>query len=146
MVKTSPSNAEGAGVQSLVGERRSHMLSGQKQQNIGQKQYCNKFNKDFKYGPHEKKIFKNSNKNPLPDIHQLIRCQSVSIHSKTQAGVTSHEHQGLHGTRILVGGRRAARGRRAAKGRSRATGRSRRTDRHVWFGPCQQRETLRVLQ
>ena len=38
----------------------------------------------------KKKIFKNSNKNPLPDIYQLIRCQSVFSNSKTQAGVTSH--------------------------------------------------------
>ena len=30
VVKTSPSNAGGAGVQSLVGEQRSHMLPGQK--------------------------------------------------------------------------------------------------------------------
>ena len=29
--------------------------SGPKNQNIKQKQYCNKFNKDFKNGPHEKK-------------------------------------------------------------------------------------------
>ena len=27
-------------------------------QKITQKQYCNKFNKDFKNGPHPKKIFK----------------------------------------------------------------------------------------
>ena len=31
-----------------------------KSQNIKWKQYCNKFNKDFKHGPHQKKkIFKN---------------------------------------------------------------------------------------
>ena len=42
-VKTSPSNAGGAG--------RSHMPHSQKNQNIKkQKQYCNKFNKNFKNG------------------------------------------------------------------------------------------------
>jgi len=31
------------------------MTWGQKKQNIKQKQYCNKYNKDFKNGPHPKK-------------------------------------------------------------------------------------------
>ena len=35
-------------VQSPVRELRSHMPHGQKLQNIKQKQYCNKFNKDIK--------------------------------------------------------------------------------------------------
>ena len=52
-VKTSPSNAGVAGG-SLVSKLRSHMPHGQKSQNIKQKQYCNKFNKDFKNGPHQK--------------------------------------------------------------------------------------------
>ena len=39
MVKTSPSNAGGA-VQSLVGELRSHVPSGQKNQNMKQRQFC----------------------------------------------------------------------------------------------------------
>ena len=38
---------KGVWVCSLVGEPRSHMLPGQKNQNIRQKQYCNKLNKDF---------------------------------------------------------------------------------------------------
>ena len=44
----------GAGVQvrSLVGEVRFHMPHGQKKQNLRQKQYCSKFNEDFKNGPH----------------------------------------------------------------------------------------------
>ena len=57
VVKTSPSNA-GVQLRSVVGELRSHMSWGQKNQNIKQKQYCNKFNKDFKNGPHQKKILK----------------------------------------------------------------------------------------
>ena len=42
-------------VRSLVREISSHMPRRQKNQNIKQKQYCNKFNKDFKNGPHQKK-------------------------------------------------------------------------------------------
>ena len=45
---------QGAWVQSLVREMRSHMPHGQKYKNIKQKQYCNKFNEDFKNGPHKK--------------------------------------------------------------------------------------------
>ena len=32
--------------------------SGPKKQNMKQKQYCNKFNKDFKNGPHQKIFLK----------------------------------------------------------------------------------------
>ena len=54
VVKTSPSNVGGAG--SIPGWGvRSHMPRGLKNQNIKRKQYCNKFNKDFKNGPHQKK-------------------------------------------------------------------------------------------
>ena len=34
--------------------------SGSKNEKIKQKQYCNKVNKDFKNGSHQKKIFKNN--------------------------------------------------------------------------------------
>ena len=54
MVKTSPSNAEGAGLIPVWGAKIPHALQP-KYQNIKQKQYCNKFNKDFKNGPHQKK-------------------------------------------------------------------------------------------
>ena len=50
-------------VQSLVKELRSHMPRGQK--NRKQKQYSNKFNKDFKNGPY-KKIFKRRDNARLP--------------------------------------------------------------------------------
>ena len=43
---------QGLGVQSLVGELRSHMSCGQKTKQK-QKQYCNKFNKDFKSDPYQ---------------------------------------------------------------------------------------------
>ena len=46
---------QGVQVWSLVRELRSHMPRSQKTENIKQKQYCNKFNKEFKNGPHQKK-------------------------------------------------------------------------------------------
>ena len=54
MVKTSLSNARGAGSIPGRGAKTPH-APGPKNQNIKQKQYCNKFNKDFKNGPHQKK-------------------------------------------------------------------------------------------
>ena len=54
VVKTSPSNAGGAGSIPSQGAKIPH-ASGPKNQNIKQKQYCNKFNKDFKNGPYQKK-------------------------------------------------------------------------------------------
>ena len=62
MVKTLPSNAAGAGsIPGRVGAKIPHD-SGPKNQNIKQKQYCNKFNKDFKNGPHFKKSLKKTQK------------------------------------------------------------------------------------
>ena len=48
---------QGVRVWFLVGELRPHMPHGQKNK-IKQKQYGNKFNKDFKNVPHQKQIFK----------------------------------------------------------------------------------------
>ena len=46
-------------VQPLVRELRSAMPHSQKKkQNIKWKQYCDKFNKNFKDGPHQKNILK----------------------------------------------------------------------------------------
>ena len=45
-------------VQSLVKELRLHMPVAKKQKTIKQKQYCNKFYKDFKNGPYQKKNLK----------------------------------------------------------------------------------------
>ena len=47
---------QGMQVQFLVRELRSHMPQAKKPKHIRQKQYCNKFNKDFKNGPHEKNL------------------------------------------------------------------------------------------
>ena len=54
MVKTLPSNAGGAGSIPGWGAKISH-ASWPKNQNIKQKQHCNKLSKDFQNGPHPKK-------------------------------------------------------------------------------------------
>ena len=67
VVKTSPSNAEGKS--SVPGQRAKipHASRPKKTENIKQKQYCNKFNKDFKNGLHpKKKIFKKKRKELCP--------------------------------------------------------------------------------
>ena len=57
VVKTSPSNAGGAG--SIPGRGAKIPRASQpKNQNIKQKQYCKQFNKDFKNGPHQKNLKK----------------------------------------------------------------------------------------
>ena len=54
LVETSSSNAGGLGSIPGQGVKIPHS-SWPKKQNIKQKQYCNKFNKDFKNNPHQKK-------------------------------------------------------------------------------------------
>ena len=57
VVKTLSSNAGGAG--SIPGQgTKIPQASRPKNHNIEQKQYCNKFNEDFKNGPYQKKIIK----------------------------------------------------------------------------------------
>ena len=51
VVETSPSDVGGVGSIPGQGAKIPH-ASWPKNQNIKQKQYCNKFNKDFKNGPH----------------------------------------------------------------------------------------------
>ena len=57
VVKISPSNAGGVGSIPGRGAKIPH-ASWPKNQNIKQTQYCNKFNKDFKDGPHQKNLLK----------------------------------------------------------------------------------------
>ena len=54
MVKILPSNAGGGCSIPGRGAKIPH-ASGPKNQNIKQEQYCNKLNKHFKNGPHQKK-------------------------------------------------------------------------------------------
>ena len=51
MVKLLPTHAEGVGLNPGPEDKIPHTLRP-KTQNIKQKQYCNKFNEDFKNGPH----------------------------------------------------------------------------------------------
>lgn len=55
VVKTSLFNAERVG---LIPEGQTKDASQPKHQNIKQKQYCNKSNKDFPNGPHQKQTLK----------------------------------------------------------------------------------------
>ena len=61
MIKTLPSNV---GVVSLIPGQGVKILdaSWPKKQNIRQKQYYNRFNKDFKNGPHQKRNLKKKRK------------------------------------------------------------------------------------
>ena len=56
VVKTLPFNAGGLGLIPGWGAKSPH-ASRPKNHNIKQKQYCNKFHKDFKNGPHQNNIF-----------------------------------------------------------------------------------------
>ena len=68
-VKTLPSNAEGAG--STFGKRAEiPHASGPEDQNIKQKQYCNKFKKHFKNGQHQK--IKKKQTNPKIQLETSI--------------------------------------------------------------------------
>ena len=58
VVNILPSNAGGVGSIPGRGAKIPH-ASQPKKQNIKQKQYCNKFNKDFKNGPLQKNLLKN---------------------------------------------------------------------------------------
>ena len=60
MVGTSLSNAGGVGSIPDGGAKIPHAL-GPKNQNIKQKQYCSKVNKDFKNTPHQNKSLKINN-------------------------------------------------------------------------------------
>ena len=61
MVKTSPSNAGGMDSIPSWGTKISHASGSKNPQNLKQKQYCSKFNKDLKNGP-QQKIFKKKKK------------------------------------------------------------------------------------
>ena len=76
VVNTSPSKAGGADSFPGQGAKIPH-ASRPKNQNIKQKQYCNKFNKDFKNGPHQKKkkIFKKKIQNNSSTGYTVCQAQ-----------------------------------------------------------------------
>ena len=55
VVKTSPSKARSAGSIPAQGAKIPGALWQKKTKMLRQKEYCNKFNKDFKNGPYPKK-------------------------------------------------------------------------------------------
>ena len=72
VVKTSPSNAGGPGSIPGWGAKIPHAL-WPKNHNMKQNQYCNKFNKDFKNGPHQetkKKKRKEKKSRPISYGHR----------------------------------------------------------------------------
>ena len=62
VVKAWPSKAGNAGSVSGWGAKIPRASWPKKKQNIKQKQYCNKFNKDFKNGPQQRKSRKKKKK------------------------------------------------------------------------------------
>ena len=67
MVKISSSSA-GMQVGSLIGELGLHVPPGPKHQSVKQKQNCNKFNKDFKNGPPQKRKKKVTGQQRQPKV------------------------------------------------------------------------------
>ena len=57
VVKTSPFSAGSEGSNPGQGAKILHRLQSENQ-DIKQKKYCNKFNKDFKNSPHQKNLLK----------------------------------------------------------------------------------------
>ena len=73
MVKILTSNAGGVGLIPLHGDKIPHPLRP-KNQNIIQKEQHNKFNKDFKNGPHQKNL-KNNNINKTTRLRGGMFCK-----------------------------------------------------------------------
>ena len=71
----------------LVREPRSHMPCGQKTKNIKQKQYCNKFNKDFKNCPHQKSLKKNLKENWLDLLAVQGTLKSLLQHYSSKTSI-----------------------------------------------------------
>ena len=59
-------------VQSLVGKLKTPHASWPKHQNINQEQCCNRFNEDFKTGPHQKQT-----KNILQKTKKILRRKAM---------------------------------------------------------------------
>ena len=77
-----PSSAGGTG-SSVPGWGTKIPRASYKNQNIKQKQYCNKLNKDFKNGPHQKK---KKTKKKKPFRKRRDRKERSSVYLPTEAG------------------------------------------------------------
>ena len=80
MVKTSPSSGGGEGSIPGWGAKIPHAL-WPKNQNIKQKQYCNKFDKVFKNSRHQKKSFKTNHINQKQMKHNKVHTLKKSMGS-----------------------------------------------------------------
>ena len=104
MVKTSPS--DGGGVGSVPGPGADMPCdTGARNPNIKQKQYCNKFNKIFKNGPHQIKKYKSLNRYWMSKLLNAL-LTSVTRASSTVTGtedaVRAHIwHEEVQGLRTL---------------------------------------------
>ena len=72
VVKILPSNAGSTGSIPGRGAKFTHALWSKKR-NIKQKQYCNKFNKNFKNGPHQKILKKTKRKKVPAEMHMKVK-------------------------------------------------------------------------
>ena len=89
MVRTSPSNAGGAS--SIPGwGAKIPRASWPKNQNMKQKQYCNKFNEDFKNGPHQKKSLKKKKSTVKKWVTEI---EGTSSNARTRSTVKPQEGQ-----------------------------------------------------
>jgi len=66
---------QGVWVRPLVSKLRPHIPCGQKRK---QKQYCNKFSKDFKNGPHKKNLLKIKSESKLHDENFWLVITKIS--------------------------------------------------------------------
>ena len=76
MVKILPSNAGGTLWIPGQGTKIQHAL-GPKNQNIKQKQYCNKSNKDFKKGSTSKNLKKKKKKGNVKSRHSCMTSREI---------------------------------------------------------------------
>ena len=83
---------QGVQIPSLVGELRRPHASQPKKQNTKQKQYCNKFNKDFKNGPHQRNLKKKTKPSGHP--HSLTSTTVTHCHPQPRHYAQHPKHSG----------------------------------------------------
>ena len=82
VVKTSPSDAGGMG--SIPVQRAKIPCILQPKTKTENKQYCNKFYKDFKNGPHQKIQNNEQNGNRNVHINNYLKCKYLNAPTKRQ--------------------------------------------------------------
>ena len=82
-VKTSPSNVGDVGSTPGWAAKTPHASQPKKIQNLKQKQNCNKFNKDFKKGPHQRKKERKKERNTTrTEVRNLSRRSTEALRSQ----------------------------------------------------------------